>query len=126
MKKLVMEYAYSFRYALEKFSDDADAELFLSTLDGEISEDVYHAQGALIRAVLSMAKRIDSSRSRNKVPTGDVPRAAFMKGLTKLLPGKTEEQLSDLSKHLDGSVHYPTLFEEDRQGKSSARGAHCV
>ncbi|KFM26535.1 Translin-associated factor X-interacting protein 1 [Auxenochlorella protothecoides] len=118
----VTELAYSFLYGLWKYQWDADCELFLKILMGEVKEDVYFAQLQLQDSLKELLESLDRAQG---AATGTLKKedlrvalhAYFRVGLPG---GKTLQRFDELMQALDEdqpgpSVQWATIFEEDRE-----------
>ena len=116
---MVVEYGYNVLHALKRYSYDADCELFLKVLVGELGEEVYHEQMAMIESFLEMCREIDL-KDCGKV-SGKVKKDDLSRAIRTFLTDKNEEMLDRLVGALDRDqpgawVKYEKLFDEDREG----------
>ena len=116
---MVVEYGYNVLHALKRYSYDADCELFFKVLVGELGEEVYHEQMAMIESFLEMCRDIDL-KDCGKV-SGKVKKDDLSRAIRTFLTDKSEEMLDRLVGALDRDqpgawVKYEKLFDEDREG----------
>ena len=115
----VAEMAYSFVWALDKYAYDADCELFLKILTGELSEEVYWDQIKIVKDVIKLLTSVDTQLHSGKA-TGKVPRQDVKASLRAYFAHKKEEDLVELEEALDtdqpdgNMIDIEKLFEEDR------------
>lgn len=116
----VVETGYSMLSALERYRYDADCELFLTILNGELSEDVYRDQSSFLKALHCEFAANDKRMNSNKV-TQTLSKDCIAQCLRKLCPAKSDSNMKALLSALDlndshDSVRYELLFREDRDG----------
>ena len=116
---MVVEYGYNVLHALKRYSYDADCEFFLKVLVGELGEEVYHEQMAMIESFLEMCRDIDL-KDCGKV-SGKVKKDDLSRAIRTFLADKSEEMLDRPVGALDRDqpgawVKYEKLFDEDREG----------
>merc|ERR1712233_281726 len=116
----VVETGYSMLSALERYRYDADCELFLTILNGELSEDVYRDQNKFLNNLLNEFKIIDKKANNHKM-TENLSKSKIEQTIRKLCPAKSEQNMKKLMKNLDlndphNNVRYLLLFKEDRDG----------
>ena len=58
------ENAYNFYDSLKKFKEDADIEMFLAILEGDLAEDVYFEQVQLIDNFMKLLRKADLMKNR--------------------------------------------------------------
>ncbi|DBB03290.1 TPA: Translin-associated factor X-interacting protein 1 [Trebouxia sp. C0006] len=122
LHQAVIETGYNFLYGCWKYSWDADCELFLKILRGEVKEDVYVEQIQLQEELEALFIQLDKAKGRatsslGKGELGDALKAFFRVGQPG---GKSEERHDELMQALDedqpgSKVLYKKLFEEDRE-----------
>eukprot|EP01083_Nonionella_stella_P188505 694988_1 len=115
----VVETGYSMLSALERYRYDADCELFLTILNGELSEDVYRDQKAFLVDLHTELKSIDK-KANNKI-SKTLSKLQIEGVIRKLCPAKNEQNMKKLLNALDlndprNTVRYELLFREDRDG----------
>eukprot|EP01012_Entosiphon_sulcatum_P066263 TRINITY_DN9540_c0_g1_i1.p1 TRINITY_DN9540_c0_g1~~TRINITY_DN9540_c0_g1_i1.p1 ORF type:complete len:769 (+),score=148.83 TRINITY_DN9540_c0_g1_i1:39-2345(+) len=106
---------YNLTEALNKFKFDADIDMFLKVLRGEVPEAVYGDQHKMLQSVKLMFAKLDPD---NK---GRVQRQAVKNALVKLFPAKSHEDMLRVRYHLMMEqptpwINYRLLFEEDEDG----------
>ncbi|XRA97756.1 translin-associated factor X-interacting 1 [Pycnococcus provasolii] len=119
IQSAVVEIGYNFIHALQKHAYDADCELFLKILQGEIREEVYSAQIKMCRNVSLLCEALDSLSHGDKV-TGYVSLADLRVGLRSLFPKKSADRHAELMEALSEDqpgtqIEHGRLFEEDRE-----------
>eukprot|EP00854_Cymbomonas_tetramitiformis_P010900 gene10900-12897_t len=102
-----------------KYSYDADCELFLKVLTGEVNEDVYQDQVTLQKTISDLMLSMDLAANGGK-SVGTLSKIQLQTALRSFFPHKTSDRLKELYKALDKDqpgkeVDYATLFEEDRE-----------
>ncbi|KAL3145195.1 Translin-associated factor X-interacting protein 1 [Trebouxia sp. C0010 RCD-2024] len=122
LHQAVIETGYNLLYGCLKYSWDADCELFLKILRGEVKEEVYVEQIQLQEELEALFIQLDKAKGRatsslNKGELGDALKAFFRVGQPG---GKTEDRHDELMQALDedqpgSKVIYKKLFEEDRE-----------
>ncbi|KAL0021015.1 hypothetical protein WJX77_006994 [Trebouxia sp. C0004] len=122
LHQAVIETGYNLLYGCWKYSWDADCELFLKILRGEVKEDVYVEQIQLQEELEALFIQLDKAKGRatsslGKGELGDALKAFFRVGQPG---GKSEERHDELMQALDedqpgSKVLYKKLFEEDRE-----------
>jgi len=120
MQGVIAEWGYNIMDALRRFSFDADCELFLEILEGNISEDAYYEQLKLVEKVIALGKKIETAGGDIR-HAGRVPKSEFLSQLRKMLSYKTDEDfdvlVSCINQDMPGDHLYPErLFDEDREG----------
>ena len=116
----VVETGYAMLAALERYRYDADCELFLTILNGELSEDVYRDQKAFLNNMYSEFQGLDKKRN-NKLMTEVLSKLDIESVIRKLCQAKNEQNMKKLLNALDlndphDMVRYELLFKEDRDG----------
>ncbi|CAL8464737.1 g4272 [Coccomyxa elongata] len=119
----VVEMGYNLLYGLWKYAWDADCELFLRILQGEMKEEVYYQQIQLQEDLENNLAAMD--RSLHGSETGVLTKAEVRSALDAFFavgqPGsKTLNRFDELMQALDEDQDGPTvvlkkLFEEDRE-----------
>ncbi|KAI3438406.1 hypothetical protein D9Q98_000838 [Chlorella vulgaris] len=128
----VVEVGYNFLFGLWKYQWDADCELFLRILLGEVKEDVYVAQARLQAELEELFAAID--RAKGQV-TGFLPnedlRTAFLAFFKVGQPGgKSLKRFDELMQAMDEdqegeAVEWRKVFEEDREF-NQGEFAECI
>ncbi|KAL4444954.1 hypothetical protein ABPG77_004004 [Micractinium sp. CCAP 211/92] len=118
----VVEMGYNFLFGLWKYQWDADCELFLRIILGEVKEDVYVAQVRLQAEVEELFAAIDKAKGQ---ATGffskEDLRTAFLAYFKVGQPGgKTLKRFDELMQAIDEDqegdvVEWKKVFEEDRE-----------
>ena len=116
----VTEMMYNFMYSLKKYDYDADCELFLKIILGQIKEEVYHEQIRLCVAVEDVFKQIDLACNGDTEARGVLQKDDAKQALRSFFADKIPERLEELLAALDEtcpstSVEYTLLFAEDRE-----------
>eukprot|EP00741_Cyanophora_paradoxa_P008132 tig00001264_g7869.t1 len=118
IQAMIAEYGYSVVDALQRYSYDADVDLFRRVLAGELSEEVYADQLDMMERLRQMCIKLDRNQSGGK-ETGVVAKRTLVASLRKFFPLKADPDFRALLRALDGEqpgnevVHYK-LFQEDR------------
>lgn len=125
----ILEWGYSFMYGLKQYSYDADCELFLKILTGEVNEDVYQDQVQLQKTISDLMLSMDYAANGGKA-VGTLSKIQLQTALRSFFPHKTSDRLKELYKALDKDqpgkeVVYAKLFEEDREF-NQGEFAECV
>ncbi|KAI8111630.1 hypothetical protein M9435_004130 [Picochlorum sp. BPE23] len=118
----VVELGYNFLYSLWRYQWDADCELFLKVLTGDIKEEVFFAQNNLQIDLEELFECLDKAagQTAGMIPKSDLTvalRSFFRVGSPG---GKSEKRFEDilhcLEKDQPGThVEWAKLFEEDRE-----------
>lgn len=113
---------YNFLYGLWLYQWDADCELFLKILTGEIREEVYVAQARLQTDLEELFAALDKSKGQ---ATGSMPKEDLRTALSSFFRvgqpgGKTLARFDEVMQALDQDQSGPTvewkkIFEEDRE-----------
>jgi len=120
----IIEFAYNFVDALAKFQYDADCELFNKVLSGQLCEDAYHEQVALMDGLQTSILKADKSNNGGRV-SGSIGRVEFLKLILKRFPFKTDDDHAALKAALAGdtgmelNINYKPLFGETKDGDQS-------
>ena len=119
LQAMIAEWGYNLINALKKYSYDADCELFLKFLQGEIGEEVYRDQMRMIEKYKEELRTADFAVGGKVI--GRLPKQEFMRVTKEHFSNKSEEQLETLLECLEQDqqgdwVMYELLFEEDRSG----------
>eukprot|EP00884_Botryococcus_braunii_P012883 jgi/Botrbrau1/21596/Bobra.43_1s0006.1 len=119
----VVEMGYNFLYGLWKYSWDADCDLFLRILKGEVKEDVYLEQIQLQEELEALMLAVDKSTHGSE--TGTLSKTELRTALEAFFRvgepgGKMADRFDALMQALDEDqegqmVKYGKLFEEDRE-----------
>eukprot|EP01012_Entosiphon_sulcatum_P040391 TRINITY_DN5403_c0_g1_i1.p1 TRINITY_DN5403_c0_g1~~TRINITY_DN5403_c0_g1_i1.p1 ORF type:complete len:759 (-),score=141.72 TRINITY_DN5403_c0_g1_i1:57-2333(-) len=116
----ICEWGYNIRDACQRFKFDADCELFLTVLDGRLSEQVYHDQFQMIDQLKQqiLALEVTTHGARK---TGIVKKKAVLDFLPRFFSTKSDKDILRLkfaiSKDFPGSdIEVEKLFSEDREG----------
>lgn len=130
--KAVNELGYNFLFSLWKYSWDADCELFLKIMLGDIKEEVYIAQIKLQEDVQDLFEALDKGGSNGSglIPKHDVHVALASYFKVGLSSGKTVQRFRQLIDSLDKdqpgeSVDWKKVFEEDREF-NQGEFAECI
>eukprot|EP00002_Diphylleia_rotans_P019085 TRINITY_DN3696_c0_g1_i20.p1 TRINITY_DN3696_c0_g1~~TRINITY_DN3696_c0_g1_i20.p1 ORF type:complete len:710 (-),score=130.03 TRINITY_DN3696_c0_g1_i20:712-2841(-) len=119
LHNVVVEWAYNFIDALERYKYDGDCEIFSRTLKGQISDDVYDDQTALLDSLKQAFVKWDISVNNGK-ETGKLSRKEAMNVIGKFFTLKPEEKLNIIRGALlhdqsTATIQYQKLFEEDKE-----------
>ena len=120
IQSMIVEWGYNMMYALKKYSYDADCELFLKIMQGDVGEEVYHEQFQMINDIRAMCEHIDQLDNGGK-RSKKIRREDFVKALKQYFSDKDTDDFDRLvsALHKDqpsGWVLYDRLFQEDREG----------
>ena len=128
----VLEMGYNFLYGLWRYKWDADCELFLKILMGDIREEVYIAQNKLQLDINELFEALDKL---NGQATGSIPKEELVVALRAFfkvgkLDGKSEEMFEEALAALETDqpgalVEWRKVFEEDREFNQGAF-AECI
>ena len=128
----VLELGYNFLFGLWKYQWDADCELFLKVLVGDIREEVYIAQNKLQVDLEELFEALDKL---NGQATGSIHKDELVIALRAFfkvgkLDGKSEEMFRDALHALESDqpgtqVEWRKVFEEDREFNQGAF-AECI
>jgi hypothetical protein len=123
---------YNFLYGLWRYKWDADCELFLKVLMGDIREEVYIAQNKLQLDINELFEALDKL---NGQATGSIPKEELVVALRAYfkvgkLDGKSEEMFGEALAALETDqpgalVEWRKVFEEDREFNQGAF-AECI
>eukprot|EP00474_Spongospora_subterranea_P011161 CRZ11619.1 hypothetical protein [Spongospora subterranea] len=112
----LQEWGYSLVEAMKAFQYDADIQIFDMVLRGEVSEDIFEDQTAMVGKLLEACAAKDGARA------GFIDKKMFVKVLLKQFPEKTMARMRFLVKAIEAEsmfgnhVDYGKLFEENRDG----------
>lgn len=111
------EWAYNIIDGCKRYRSDPDCDLFLSVLEGEVSDDAYKGQFEMIDKLRNLFVKLDE-KENNKI-TGFVKKKHINSALDKFFLGKSSDDLIKIKCMLhiqnpDPAVEYEKLFEEDR------------
>lgn len=114
----IVEWGYNMLAALERYKYDADCELFLKVLNGEVGQEVYESQMILIDEFLNDCRDLDLNEGGKII--GRVPKKEFMNTLQTFFSDKSSDQINELTLALERDqpgnwVMYKKLFTEDRE-----------
>ena len=117
-----MQLGYNFLYGLWLFQWDADCELFLKILTGEIREEVYVAQARLQSDLEDLFAALDKAKGQI---TGSIPKEDLRTALWSFFRvgqpgGKTLARFDEVMQALDtdqpeNNTIWKKIFEEDRE-----------
>ena len=124
IQSMIAEWGVNMVEALQRYSYDADCELFLKVLQGEIHQDVYVDQVAMLNEMQAHMRELDLKENGGKA-LGRVLKKRFFKEIELLFSHKDEESLTQLRVSLEQDrpgewVQYELLFEEDREGNQGS------
>jgi hypothetical protein len=118
----VIELGYNFLYGLWLYQWDADCELFLKILTGEIREEVYIAQSRLQYDLEELFALMDKAKGQ---ASGIIPKEDLKIALTSFFRvgqpgGKALARFDEIMQALDEdqpglTVEWKKVFEEDRE-----------
>lgn len=118
IQAVIADWGYNLVDAIKRYSWDADCEIFLKVLNGELHEDVYVAQVEFMERLTKLCGRIDvASNGRS---TGKISKRDLFASLAVFMPNKSVGQMDRLKIVLNQEqaglcVEYKKLFEEDRE-----------
>ncbi|KAK9789016.1 hypothetical protein WJX73_007749 [Symbiochloris irregularis] len=134
LQSAIIETGYNLVYWLWKYSFDADCDLFLKILRGEVREDVYVSQKTLQDELEAVFRAADKAANRNR-ETGVLKKEDVMIALKNYFcmgqpGGKSLDRFDTLMSALDKdqpgtSIEHGKVFEEDREFNQGAF-AECV
>ncbi|MES1910975.1 MAG: hypothetical protein MHM6MM_003488 [Cercozoa sp. M6MM] len=111
---VIADWGYNFLSGLKKYRYDADIDMFLRILEGELPQGVYQDQNNLLER---LEKEIENEAQRDEIETN------VLQQLLRDFFGtsKRKERLRELLKALKvddprRQVQWPALFEEDEDG----------
>lgn len=118
----IVENGYNLFYALQKYQDDPDIELFQSVLNGQASEDVYYEEKKLLKDIITVCESHDIKES-GKV-TGNLPKQDFKTIIAEFFEDKPRKAVESLFQALENDepgpvVKYKNLFADDRDLRQS-------
>lgn len=124
---MIPEMGYNFLAGLYKYQYDADCELFLKIVSGEVGEEVYWDQIKLLSDLQTLFVTLDEKANGGKT-MGSIPLGAFKIGLREFFKSKSEDDFDVLIEALRiqcekahkhewkmKQVVYTQLFEEDEK-----------
>ena len=122
-----LSFAYSFREAVEKYSYDADCDLFNEVLHGRLTEDVYLSQMRLIHKIQEAFIKEDRKDGEQ---TGKLRKTQILEIVKRLCPYKDKRRLKAIEQALffDTQLHnvdYIKLFQEDEDG-DQGKFVECI
>jgi len=127
-QEMIAEFGYNLQAALQRYAYDADVELFLKVLNGDISEEVKGDRERLINGLMLMFKSADASGSPDvggladdsvgSTKPGFVKREHIHQALEDFFPAKSTAAMAAIIRALQDDqpgepVNYLELFEED-------------
>lgn len=117
-----VQLAYNFLYGLWLYQWDADCELFLKILAGEIREEVYIAQNRLQTDMEDLFAALDKAKGQ---ATGTIPKEDVRTALHSFFRvgesgGKTAVRFDEAMQAMDADqpgavIEWKKVFEEDRE-----------
>ncbi|QDZ19956.1 translin-associated factor X-interacting domain-containing protein [Chloropicon primus] len=118
----IVENGYNLFYALQKYQDDPDIELFQSVLNGQASEDVYYEEKKLLKDIITVCESHDIKET-GKV-TGSLPKEDFKTIISEFFEDKPRKAVESLFQALEEDepgpmVKYKNLFADDRDLRQS-------
>ena len=118
----IVENGYNLFYALQKYQEDPDIELFQSVLNGQASEDVYYEEKKLMKDIISVCESADIKEC-GKV-TGSLAKEDFQTVISDFFEDKPRKALEKLFLALESDqpgpvVKYKVLFQDDRDLRQS-------
>mmetsp|Transcript_16823 Transcript_16823/g.55026 ORF Transcript_16823/g.55026 Transcript_16823/m.55026 type:complete len:527 (+) Transcript_16823:123-1703(+) len=123
----VVETGYNLQAALGRYAYDADVELFLKVLNGDISEEVRGDRERMLEGLLEMFKAVDSScksdggladKASGKTQQGSISRSDLHAALEAFFPAKSEAAMNSTRRALADDqpgepIDYEALFADD-------------
>mmetsp|Transcript_4906 Transcript_4906/g.18435 ORF Transcript_4906/g.18435 Transcript_4906/m.18435 type:complete len:1011 (-) Transcript_4906:4275-7307(-) len=112
------EWIYNLTWACERYINDADCELFIRILRGEISEDAYKEQFEVIDKLEEAIIKADKKGS------GSLKKTSIMKTVKRFFKAKSAERIKDVKTCLNEfgkgkKIKYEKLFQETRDKTQS-------
>ena len=122
---LVVESTYNFLYALQQYVEDADCELFLKVLRGEIPEETYSDQLLLIEKLKGACVQLDIGKRNEGELNGKVNKGKFLAVVRGIVGKKDDASWEKIVQSLEkefpkSEVPYNKVFAEDRNGNQTA------
>ncbi|KAL8570488.1 hypothetical protein ACOMHN_034523 [Nucella lapillus] len=120
--QMVVEWAYNFDDACQRYAEDDVVGFFWKVLVEEADEDIFHEQMQMIHGILTELTKADVEQGN----VGKLDREIFRTVLAAALPGVDEDTLTPIvqaaNTELDDkeatNVDYKNLFTEDDEGKT--------
>ena len=118
----IVENGYNLFWALQKYQEDPDIELFQSVLNGLASEDVYYEEKKLLKDIITVCESSDL-RESGKL-TGNLPKQDFKTIIAEFFEDKPRKHVESLFQALENDepgnlVAYKKLFADDRDLRQS-------
>jgi hypothetical protein len=120
--KVVVEVGYNLVDALKRYSYDADCEMFLKIVFGELCLDCAADQENMVADFVKACQMLDRKQNPGKKKTsGTLSRVAFYELLAAHFEFKAEDDVQALIRAVEFDqplpmIHYTKLFEETRDG----------
>ena len=119
---IIAEQAYNIVHALERYNHDADCDMFLKILMGELPEQSFVDQQLLLQNLQDKIIKIDRSENQG-IQTGKVAKQTFLDTLSKCVLCKTKARTEELEQALFfdcggpvRKVNYIDVFQDDAEG----------
>jgi hypothetical protein len=121
LESAVVEYGYNLIDALKRFEYDADCELFLSIVNGELCEEAYYDQVDMINKFQKNCELLDKAKYGTKSMKKCLKREDFFQLLDDNFPFKAKDDKRSLELAVEYDqplpmIYYNKLFEETRDG----------
>jgi hypothetical protein len=119
IQSMIAEMGYNMLDALQRYQYDADCELFFNILQGNVPEEVYQDQLALLAQLQERLQKLDAAQHGGK-RKGTVKAQQILSLVHELTPAKDELRFRALRRALflddqRSDVDYGKLFEEDAE-----------
>jgi hypothetical protein len=124
LQSAIAEWGYNLTDSLDRFKWDGDCKLFLDILTGDLDEDVYADQMAMLKRLEDTFTKVDAAKTAAKggKPSGLLKRKKLLSVVAKFFPVKSAENLWHIHRALDEDmpglkvINYKQLMQEDRKG----------
>eukprot|EP00949_MAST-11_sp_MAST-11-sp1_P003990 g3990.t1 len=126
---LIAEWGYNLVSGLERYSYDADCDLFRKVLAGELPEQVFRDQGLALRKLQEDIVKTDRDEHTG-TQKGLISKQGLMSVIAAIAPLKSKESTRELEEALFAEVgsstviDYIKLFKDDANG-NQGRFAEC-
>uniref|UniRef100_H2ZA84 EF-hand domain-containing protein n=1 Tax=Ciona savignyi TaxID=51511 RepID=H2ZA84_CIOSA len=124
LEDITAEWGYSLLDALSNYKDEHYANVFLSILEGDSTEDLYYEEMEIMKKLMTELDRVDVEK------TGNLSIDQFMAALNAVFPLKQEPStqalfdaaIQELELQVDENtlIDYKALFTEDEEGHTGA------
>ena len=122
-----LSFAYSFKHAVDKYSYDADCDLFNEVLNGRLTEDVYLSQ---MRLIYKIQEAFIKEDRKDGDQTGKLRKTQILEIIKRICPYKHKRKYKEIEQALffDTQLHnvdYIKLFQEDEEG-DQGKFVECI